>query len=94
VDPLSRFILVFFPVAEEWKKNEEKKNEGLITEKTGNESRDGWDFMLPGKRVHPSARRRFAPSLRNMGGKHGGEEQRDDARASAEGGGPITTCVV
>jgi hypothetical protein len=93
VDPLSRFILVFFPVPEEWKKNEEKKTEGFHRE-DGKQVEGWWDFMLPEKRVYPSARRRFAPSLRNMGGKHGGEEQRDDARALAEGGGPITTCVV
>lgn len=89
MEPLSRFILVFFPVSEEWrkneeKKNEEKKNEGLVTEKMGNES--GMEGLHVARETGASLRQK---ALRAFLVEHGRETWRrrtTGRRPSASGG--------
>ncbi len=91
MDLLSRFILVYLQVAEEWKKNEEKKNEGLITEKMGN---DGGTSCCPGNGCIPppegASRLPCGTWEGNMREKNRGTTPERKRRAED----PITTSVV
>lgn len=71
--------------------DEEKKDEGLITE-MGERIRGG--FMLTENRVKPMHPKALCAFIQGIEGEHGEKSTGTTPERPAKGGGPITTSVV